>query len=52
MMEAMSDSDFERKFRHPEVGLLGLNTWLAGYAWHCRHHAAHITGLRQRMGWK
>jgi hypothetical protein len=24
---------------------------LAGYAWHCRHHAAHITGLRQRMGW-
>jgi hypothetical protein len=47
----MSDADFERKFRHPEVGLLGLNTVLAGYAWHCRHHEAHITALRQRNGW-
>jgi hypothetical protein len=24
---------------------------LAGYAWHCRHHETHITGLRERMGW-
>jgi hypothetical protein len=52
MMESMSDSDFARTFRHPEVGLLRLETVLAGYAWHCRHHAAHITALRQRMGWK
>jgi uncharacterized damage-inducible protein DinB len=51
MMEAMSHSDFERSFRHPEVGLVGLNKALAGYAWHCRHHAAHITSLRERMGW-
>ena len=21
------------------------------YAWHCRHHVAHITELRKRMGW-
>jgi DinB superfamily len=52
MMEGMSDSDFARTFRHPEVGVLRLDTTLAGYAWHCRHHAAHITGLRERMGWK
>jgi hypothetical protein len=52
MMEGLSDRDFERTFRHPEVGLLDLNTVLAGYAWHCRHHEAHITGLRERMGWK
>jgi hypothetical protein len=52
MMEGFSERDFERKFRHPEVGLLDLNTTLAGYAWHCRHHEAHITGLRERMGWK
>jgi len=51
MIDAMSDADFERKFRHPEVGLLGLNTVLAGYAWHCRHHEGHITALRARMGW-
>jgi hypothetical protein len=52
MMEGLSDKDFERTFRHPEVGLLDLNTVLAGYAWHCRHHEAHITALRERMGWK
>ena len=51
MMERMSDADFARTFRHPEVGLLSLDTALAGYAWHVRHHAAHITGLRERMGW-
>ena len=52
MMEGMQGADFDRQFRHPENGLLGLNTVLAGYAWHTRHHAAHITGLRDRMGWK
>jgi len=51
LMGAMSNADFERTFRHPEVGLLGLNTVLAGYAWHCRHHESHITALRQRNGW-
>jgi hypothetical protein len=28
-----------------------LDWTLAHYAWHCRHHLAHITGLRERMGW-
>jgi hypothetical protein len=51
LMSAMSNKDFERKLRHPENGVLDLNTVLAGYAWHCRHHESHITALRQRMGW-
>jgi hypothetical protein len=21
------------------------------YAWHCRHHTAHVVELRKRMGW-
>ena len=52
LMGAMSAHDFERKYRHPEIGVINLNTVLAGYAWHCRHHEAHITNLRQRMGWE
>ncbi len=51
LLKSMSDADFERKFRHSELGLVRLDTNLALYAWHGRHHAAHITGLRQRMGW-
>jgi len=43
---------FERRYRHPEMGLMSLNEQLAHYAWHGRHHVAHITALRRRMGWK
>lgn len=52
LLEAMSKADFERRFRHPESGTLSLEQYLAEYAWHGRHHAAHITALRKRMGWK
>ena len=48
----LSAADFARTFVHPERGQGRLDSTLAMYAWHCRHHAAHITGLRERMGWK
>lgn len=51
LLEAMGPADFLRTFRHPERGLARLDRDLALYAWHCRHHAAHITSLRERMGW-
>ena len=40
-----------RGFVHPERGRMSLATNLALYAWHSRHHTAHITALRARMGW-
>jgi DinB superfamily len=52
LLRSMSDQDFTRTFRHPELGLVRLDTNLGLYAWHGRHHVAHITGLRERMGWK
>lgn len=42
---------FDRTFRHPSLGVVSLNGLLALYAWHGRHHVAHITGLRTRRGW-
>jgi uncharacterized damage-inducible protein DinB len=51
LMESMSDADFDRTFFHPERGPMRLDFTLAMYAWHSLHHEAHITGLRQRMGW-
>ncbi len=51
LRELLAD-DFGRRFRHPEHGRsLGLDETLAMYAWHGRHHVAHITSLRQRMKW-
>jgi hypothetical protein len=51
LLESLSDADFARRFHHPEAGTLDLGCYLAGFAWHGRHHVAHITSLRQRMGW-
>jgi uncharacterized damage-inducible protein DinB len=53
LMNSMSDADFARTFFHPEKGgNLTLGKTLALYAWHGRHHVAHVTSLRERMGWK
>ena len=47
----MQDADFERTFHHPDDGVVALGEALGIYAWHGRHHVAHITSLRNRMGW-
>ena len=52
LLESFTDADYARTFKHSELGLVRLDTNLALYAWHSRHHAAHITGLRERMGWR
>ena len=51
LLESLTEKDFQKRFNHPERGLQDLATNLALYAWHSRHHTAHITGLRARMGW-
>ncbi|MEP6742238.1 MAG: YfiT family bacillithiol transferase [bacterium] len=50
-LRSLKDEDFERTFQHPEQGTVSLNKNVALYAWHGRHHVAHITALRERMGW-
>lgn len=47
----LQPSDFARTFNHPENGTMTLDRLLQLYAWHGRHHVAHITSLRSRMGW-
>jgi hypothetical protein len=51
LLESFSDADFERGYNHPENGRQTLFQALALYAWHSRHHTAHIAGLREREGW-
>lgn len=51
LMDSMSEEDFRKTFVHPETGPWTLEGALALYAWHSRHHTAHITRLRERMGW-
>ena len=51
LLRVLAPGQFTRSFRHPEVGLMTLNQQVALYAWHGRHHLAHIQSLRTRMGW-
>ena len=51
LLESMSDADYRREFVHPETGKWTLDKVLALYAWHSRHHTAHITTARKRNGW-
>jgi hypothetical protein len=52
LLRRLTPADFSRRLIHPEQGRsIELNELLAFYAWHGRHHVAHITSLRQRMGW-
>ncbi|MEJ7812742.1 MAG: YfiT family bacillithiol transferase [Gemmatimonadaceae bacterium] len=51
LLRHMTEADFARRLRHPESGLQSLDQLLALYAWHGRHHVAHVKGLRDREGW-
>ena len=50
-LRAQSPAVFAREVRHPEMGVMSLDVVLQLYAWHGQHHLAHITRLRERMGW-
>ncbi|HSA93823.1 MAG TPA: putative metal-dependent hydrolase [Terriglobales bacterium] len=53
LLRSLAPSDFARTFTHPEYGKTYPLDWaLAMYAWHGAHHTAHITSLRELMGWK
>ncbi len=51
VLRSIKDAEWKREFHHPEHGTLSLGSYLQDYAWHGRHHVAHITSLRKRMGW-
>ena len=51
LLHSLKPEDWKRTFRHPELGIVSLEKNLALYAWHGRHHVAHVTSLRERNGW-
>ena len=52
LLRSMAPGDFARTFRRPDSQVMTLDRALQAYAFHGRHHLAHITSLRDRMGWK
>jgi hypothetical protein len=48
----ITPEQWNRTVVHPEYNKQMTLWYLLGmYAWHSRHHTAHINSLRERMGW-
>jgi hypothetical protein len=46
LLRSLAPEDFQRAFLHPERGRITLDQALALYAWHGRHHVAHLSLVR------
>jgi len=51
LLEALPEAAYARPLVHPVNGAHTVDTMVALYAWHGRHHVAHVTGVAQREGW-
>jgi hypothetical protein len=51
LLDSLPEEAWSRTLHHPESGVLDLDRLLQLYAWHGRHHVAHVTTLRERRGW-
>ncbi len=53
LLKNLKDTDLEREFIHPENNKkIRIDENIGVYAWHCNHHLAHITTLKNSKGWK
>lgn len=51
LLKSLNEEELKRTVFHPESGLLTIEQLIATYAWHGKHHIAHITSLRKQKGW-
>ncbi|MBT2724946.1 YfiT family bacillithiol transferase [Bacillus sp. ISL-46] len=51
LLRSLSPADMEKTFIHPDSGEVSVGKNIGIYAWHGRHHLAHITSLCNRKGW-
>lgn len=52
LLKNITTNEFDNTIIHPETNREMTVWFLLGlYAWHSRHHTAHITALKERMNW-
>ncbi|HTV15174.1 MAG TPA: bacillithiol transferase BstA [Acidobacteriaceae bacterium] len=51
LLNSLTEEQWQRGYSHSENGRTRIAEAAALYAWHSRHHVAHITELRKRNGW-
>jgi hypothetical protein len=52
LLRSLTPAQLQREYYHPEdQKWFTIGDLIQTYAWHSRHHLAHITGLRERSKW-
>lgn len=51
LLRSLTSAQWARTYTHPVNGVMRLDEVATMYAWHSRHHVAHVTTLRTRLGW-
>lgn len=52
LLKSLGKAELARTFVHPQQNRqLRLEEVIPHYAWHSRHHLAHITALKKRLDW-
>lgn len=51
LLRGLTPADLKKTFIHPESGEVSIGKNIGIYAWHGKHHLAHITSLCNRKGW-
>ena len=46
LLRAMTEEQWSRRLRHPEIGEIDLHYMLELYAWHGRHHLGHVRSVK------
>lgn len=52
LLHSLNPADMDKTFIHPDLGEVSVGKNIGIYAWHGRHHLAHITALCNRKGWQ
>jgi uncharacterized damage-inducible protein DinB len=50
-LRSLEPDDFARPLQYPGIGDVNVDLLLEVYGWHGPHHEAHVTTMRERMGW-
>jgi hypothetical protein len=51
-LATLDQTTLARTIQHPDWGDVSIDVLIHLYAWHCRHHVAHITALKARQNWR
>ncbi|MDK9699313.1 MAG: putative metal-dependent hydrolase [bacterium] len=51
LLRSLTQEQWQREYLHPEMKNVPLHRLVGLYAWHGKHHIAHIVKHREQMGW-